>query len=146
VKDRLQTVFRIQLPVVALGVALALTLGGCAGSGSGNAASGGSGAASSGQDAAAGGAGGGSPANGRHRMAEALATLGLSDDQKAKIRAIMSDARKQSANADPATRRANYRAAMAKVQDVLTPDQRTKLQAKLDEMRKERQAGATPQS
>jgi len=79
-------------------------------------------------------------------MAEALATLGLSDEQKSQIRDIMSATRKQNADADPATRRANYKAAFAKIDGVLTPDQRAKLHAKLDEFRKERQAGASPQS
>jgi len=144
VKDRLHTLVRSQLSLAALGVAFAFALGGCSGS------SGGGSAAASSQDAAGGGAGagapGGSAANGRHRMAQALASLGLSDDQKTQIRAIMSAARKESAGADPATRRANYKAAIAKIDSVLTPDQLTKWHAKLDEMRKERQPGASPQS
>jgi len=142
VKDRLHTLVRSQLSLAVLGVAFVFALGGCAGS------SGGGGAAASSQDASGGGAGApaGSAANGRHRMAQALASLGLSDDQKSQIRAIMSAARKESAGADPATRRANYKAAIAKIDGVLTPDQLTKWHAKLDEMRKERQPGASPQS
>ncbi len=140
-KDRLHIIVRTQLALAAIGVAFALTLGGCSGSNSGDSAAGGGSGAATAQDA--GGAGGaGSAASGRHWMAKALASLGLSDDQKSKIRGIMSDARKQSAGADPATRRANFRAAMAKIDAVLTPDQRTKL----DEMRKERQQGAKTQS
>ncbi len=139
-KDRLHALVRAQLSLAAIGVALAFALGGCSGTSSG----GGSGAS---QDAASGGgaaagAPGGSPANGRRWMAKALASLGLSDDQKTRIRAIMSATRKENAGADPATRRANFKAAFAKIDDVLTPDQRTKLA----ELRKERQAGASPQS
>jgi Spy/CpxP family protein refolding chaperone len=77
-------------------------------------------------------------------MAEALMGLGLSDAQKSQIRDIMSAARKQSAGADPATRRANFAAAMAKIDTVLTPDQRTKLHQKLDQMRSERQQSSSP--
>jgi Spy/CpxP family protein refolding chaperone len=120
-------------------MAFAFALGACSGSSGG-------GAAASAQDAAGGGGAGTSAANGRHRMAQALASLGLSDDQKSQIRAIMGAARKESAGADPATRRANYKAAIAKIDSVLTPDQLTKWHAKLAEMRKERQPGASPQS
>jgi Spy/CpxP family protein refolding chaperone len=56
----------------------------------------------------------------------------------------MSAARKQSAGADQATRRANFQAAMAKIDTILTPDQRTKLHAKLDQMRNERQQSSSP--
>ena len=86
----------------------------------------------------------GGPSGGRHRMAEALMGLGLSDAQKAQVRDIMSAARKQSAGADQATRRANFQAAMAKIDTILTPDQRTKLHAKLDQMRNERQQSSSP--
>jgi len=64
-------------------------------------------------------------------MAQALASLGLTDAQKNQIRAIMSAARKENASADPATRRANFQAAFAKIDTVLTPAQRTKLHAML---------------
>jgi len=114
----------------ALGIVLSLALAGCSGSNSANA-----GGASQDSGGGTGAASGESPANGRHRMAEALASLGLSDAQKSQIREIMSDARKNSANADPMTRRANYRAAIAKIDTVLTPDQRTKLHAKIAQMR-----------
>jgi len=140
VTDRLQALVRTQVSLAAIGVSLALALGGCSGSNSGSGsprAAGGGGAY---------GAGGGSPANGRRHMAEALMGLGLSDVQKSEIREIMGAARKASAGADPETRRANFKAAFAKIDAVLTPDQRTKLHAKLDEMRKERQQGAPAQS
>jgi Spy/CpxP family protein refolding chaperone len=77
-------------------------------------------------------------------MAEALMSLGLSDTQKNQIRGIMADARAKNQNADQDTRRANYKAAFAKIDTVLTPDQRTRLHAKLDAMRKEHDA-APPQ-
>ena len=85
----------------------------------------------------------GAAAAGRHRMAEALMSLGLSDDQKTRIRDIMKAARaKNTPDTDPATRRANYEAARAKIDTVLTPDQRTRLHAKIDQMRKEREQGS----
>ena len=71
--------------------------------------------------------------NGRermHRFAAALATLNLTDDQKDKIRAIMADARAKS-KADPTTRRANFQAALAQVDQVLTPDQRAKFHTEI---------------
>ena len=77
-------------------------------------------------------------------MAQALMGLGLSDAQKSRIRDIMSDMRKQSAGADPATRRANFQAAMTKIDTVLTPDQRKRLHEKLDQMRNERQQSSSP--
>ena len=137
--EHLHVFRRAHISLAAAGVALALALGGCSGS---NSASSGGGY----QDAGAGSASGQSPANGRHRMAQALASLGLSDSQKTQIRDIMSDARKNSTGADPATRRANFQAAIAKIDTVLTPDQRTKLHAKLAQMRSERPQRASPQS
>ncbi len=84
--------------------------------------------------------GGPPPGAGRHMMAQALMSLGLSDDQKGKIRDIMSDVKKQNEGVtDPETRRANYKAGYTKIETVLTPDQRTKLHAKMEEMRKERE-------
>jgi Spy/CpxP family protein refolding chaperone len=83
---------------------------------------------------------GGPQGGGRRMMAQALMSLGLSDDQKGKIRDIMSDVKKQNEGVtDPDTRRANYKAGFAKIETVLTPDQRTKLHAKMDAMRKERE-------
>ncbi len=82
--------------------------------------------------------------NGRERMrrfAAALATLNLTGAQQDKIKAIMADARAKSKGADPDTRRANFRAAFAQIDDVLTPDQRAKLHA---EMPAFHQGAATP--
>ena len=63
-------------------------------------------------------------------------SLNLSDAQKTQIRSIMADTRKQNENVtDRDQRRANYKAAMTKVEAVLTPAQRTELHAKLDAMR-----------
>ncbi len=88
----------------------------------------------------------GPPGGGRHVMAEALMSLGLSDAQKQQIRGIMADTRAKNQNVDPETKRANYKAAFAKIDTVLTPDQRTRLHAKMDQMRKEREQGTPPQS
>jgi Spy/CpxP family protein refolding chaperone len=143
VKHRFNALFTTQLSLAALGVALAVAISGCGGSSSN------SGGAGSQQDSAgsvSAGTGPGAAAGGRHMMAQALMGLGLTDAQKSQIRDIMSAARKNNANADPATRRANYKAAFEKIDTILTPDQRTQLHAKLAELRKERQAGASPQS
>ena len=70
-----------------------------------------------------------------HRFAKVLESLNLSEDEKQKIRAIMADAREKSRNADPETRRANFKAAFAQIDAILTPDQRTQLHAKLQAMR-----------
>jgi len=65
---------------------------------------------------------------GGRRFGEMLAKLGLNDAQKARIKGIMKSARDQNQNVtDPEQRRANFRAAFAKVEDVLTPAQRDKL-------------------
>jgi Spy/CpxP family protein refolding chaperone len=143
VNHRFNAIFKTQLSLAALGVTLAAAVSGCGGSTAN------SGGAASQQDAGgsvSAGTGPGAAAGGRHMMAQALMGLGLSDDQKAQIRDIMRAARKESVGADPATRRANYKAAFAKIDTVLTPDQRVRLQTKLAELRKERQQGAVPQS
>jgi len=134
VKHRFHALIRTHIALAAIvAAAFALTVTGCSGSNS------------SSQDTGSAAAGGG-PAGGRHRMAEALMGLGLSDAQKSQIRDIMSAARKQSTGADPATRRANFQAAMAKIDTVLTPEQRKQLHAKLDQMRGQRAASSPPPS
>jgi Spy/CpxP family protein refolding chaperone len=63
---------------------------------------------------------------GRHHrgMGKFFKDLNLSPDQKAKVKQIMSDARKKNAGADPQTRRAGMKAALQTVRDtVLTPAQ-----------------------
>jgi Spy/CpxP family protein refolding chaperone len=83
---------------------------------------------------------GGPQGGGRRIMAQVLMSLGLTDDQKGKIRGIMSDVKKQNEGVtDPETRRANYKAGYAKIETVLTPDQLSKFHAKMDQMRKERE-------
>jgi Spy/CpxP family protein refolding chaperone len=85
---------------------------------------------------------GGPQPNGPHgnRMGKILMSLNLNDDQKTQIRAIIADARKQNANVtDRDQKRANMKAAYAKVDTVLTPAQRTQLHAKLDAMRQQNQ-------
>ena len=87
------------------------------------------------------------PAGGEHghRMGEMLMSLSLTDAQKTRIRGIMADARKQNENVtDRDTRRANMKAALSKVETVLTPSQRTALHAKMDAMRQQNQT-AHPQ-
>jgi Spy/CpxP family protein refolding chaperone len=75
---------------------------------------------------------------GQHMMGEALMSLNLNDGQKDRIRAIMADARKQNQNVtDRMQRRANMRAALKKVETVLTPAQAKVFHAKMDEMRKQ---------
>jgi Spy/CpxP family protein refolding chaperone len=75
-----------------------------------------------------------------HRMGQMLMSLDLSDAQKAQIRAIMADAHKQNANVtDREQRRANMKAALAKIDTVLTPAQRTALHAKMDAARRQTQ-------
>jgi Spy/CpxP family protein refolding chaperone len=86
---------------------------------------------------------GGPPADGHHgnRMGEVLKSLNLTDAQKTQIRAIIADARKQNQNVtDRDQRRANMKAAMGKVEAVLTPAQRTELHAKMDAMHQQNQA------
>lgn len=86
------------------------------------------------------------PGGGRHLLATALMSVGLSDAQKAKIRSLVSDTRAKNHDADPATRRANWKNAFAKIDTLLSSDQRTRLHAKLDQMRKDQAQGAAPQS
>jgi Spy/CpxP family protein refolding chaperone len=72
----------------------------------------------------------------RGRMGKVLMSLNLTDAQKTQIRAIMADAHKQNESiTDREQKRANMRAALAKVDTVLTPAQRTELHAKLEAMR-----------
>ncbi len=122
-------------------LALAATLlvaAGCSAqhSDSDSSGSAGAGAAGGAASSAAGPAGSGQSPQARGRMGQVLMSLDLSDDQKAKIKQIMADARKQNENVtDRATRRANFRAAFQKVEAVLTPDQQTQFKAKMAAMR-----------
>lgn len=86
-------------------------------------------------------AGGGAHGN---RMGKALLSLNLSDAQKTQIRAIIADARKQNENVtDRDQKRANMKAAYAKVDTVLSPAQRTELHAKIDAMRQQNASAHT---
>ncbi len=70
------------------------------------------------------------------RMGQLLMALDLSDQQKSQIREIIGDARKQNQTVtDRDARRANMKAAYAKIDSVLTPAQRTQFHTKLDAMR-----------
>jgi len=83
-----------------------------------------------------------SPSSRGQRFGQMLLALNLSDDQKSQIRTIMSDARAKNANVtDQDTRRANMKAAFAKVEAVLTPDQRTKLHAEIEKAKAEHGGG-----
>lgn len=79
---------------------------------------------------------------GRDRFGQVLMSLGLSDDQKAKIRSIMANARQKNQNADRDTRRKTMRAAFAQIENVLTPAQRDQLHQKMQAMRRNRQQGS----
>ena len=82
-------------------------------------------------------------AGGEHgqRMGQLLMSLNLSDAQKAQIRSMIADARKQNENVtDRDARRANMKAAYAKFDTVLTPAQRTQFHAKMDAMRRQYQS------
>jgi Spy/CpxP family protein refolding chaperone len=88
----------------------------------------------------------GDQVQGQHgrRMGQLLMSLNLSDAQKTQIRAIMADAHKQNQNVtDRDERRANMKAAMGKIDTVLTPAQRTELHAKMDAMRAQGQPAHT---
>jgi Spy/CpxP family protein refolding chaperone len=79
-------------------------------------------------------------ANGGRRFGRILLSLGLSDVQKSQIRDLMKAARaKNQSVTDPQVKRANMRAAFAQIDQVLTPDQRTQLHAKLQAARKQQQ-------
>jgi Spy/CpxP family protein refolding chaperone len=90
--------------------------------------------------AGAPGPGGG---HGNQRFAKMLMSLNLSDDQQNQIRGIMKAARDQNKSlTDVQAKRDNMRAAFTKVEAVLTPAQRTKLQAERDAARAQRAADA----
>jgi Spy/CpxP family protein refolding chaperone len=67
-----------------------------------------------------------------------LNTLGLSDAQKQQIKTAMQQSRQANQNADPATRKANREKLRAQIDAILTPDQRTRLQAALAQQRAQR--------
>jgi Spy/CpxP family protein refolding chaperone len=96
------------------------------------------GAAALAQQAPDGGQGGqgGQGGPNRSRMAQALMSLGLSDGQKQQIRDIMAGMRKQNQGVtDRDQRRANMKAAFAKIDTVLTPSQRDALHKQMQAMR-----------
>jgi Spy/CpxP family protein refolding chaperone len=89
---------------------------------------------------------GGAPAgpHGGNRMGKILMSLNLTDAQKTQIRSIMADTRKQNQNVtDREQRRANFKAAYAKIDDVLTPAQRTQFHAKMDAMHQQNEPAHT---
>lgn len=87
-----------------------------------------------------------SPAPGMHRhhhghrggYMRVLQTLGLSAAQKQQIQTAMQQSRQSNQNADPATRKANRAQLRSRIDAILTPDQRTRLQAALAQQRAQR--------
>jgi Spy/CpxP family protein refolding chaperone len=80
--------------------------------------------------AAPGPGGGQGHGKGRQQFAKMLMTLDLSDSQKGQIRSIMSDARAKSKTlTDPQDKRKTMFAAFQNIEAVLTPAQKTKLDA-----------------
>jgi Spy/CpxP family protein refolding chaperone len=78
-------------------------------------------------------------------MGAILKTLGLSDQQKAKIKQIMHDTHAKNENADPQTRHANMKAAMDQIRtSVLTPQQRARFDAKVKEWKEQHPEGGPP--
>lgn len=77
--------------------------------------------------------------HGRHHNAfrSALLGLNLSASQKTQIDQIFAQARGQNKAADPATRKANRARVRTHVEAVLTPAQRTQLQAALQQARRQ---------
>jgi Spy/CpxP family protein refolding chaperone len=73
--------------------------------------------------------------HGRHHngFRTALAGLNLSAAQKSQIDQIFAQSRGQNKGADPATRKANRARMRGQVEAVLTPSQRTQLQAALQQ-------------
>ncbi|MDQ2857090.1 MAG: hypothetical protein M3R53_00375 [Candidatus Eremiobacteraeota bacterium] len=79
--------------------------------------------------------------SGHHRgsaMRHALKTLGLSADQKTRIKEIMTSYRASRHSASPQTRRQ----LRANIEGVLTPDQRTRFAAAMQQQARSRSQGA----
>jgi Spy/CpxP family protein refolding chaperone len=71
-----------------------------------------------------------------HRFGRILKSLNLTPAQEDQIKTIMADARKKNETApDPQTKGANMRAAIAQIDQILTPAQRTEFDAKMQAMR-----------
>jgi Spy/CpxP family protein refolding chaperone len=93
-----------------------------------------------------------SPAPGTHRhhhghrggYMRVLNTLGLSDGQKQQIQSVVQQSRQANQTADPATRKANRAKLRAQIDAILTPDQRTRLQAALAQQRAQRRTMQGP--
>ncbi len=82
--------------------------------------------------------------HGGNRMGQLLMSLGLSDDQKTKIRTMREDLAKQNEGVtDPMQRRANMRAAFANIDKILTPEQDAKFKTEMAAMQARRSADTT---
>ncbi|MFN2460318.1 MAG: hypothetical protein ABR591_06495 [Candidatus Velthaea sp.] len=89
---------------------------------------------------------GAAPAGARHHRSafmHALRTLNLSPQQKDQIKSLVQQSRSANQNADPSARRANREKLHADINGVLTPAQRTQLQAEIE---RERREPAAPRS
>lgn len=62
---------------------------------------------------------------------QALRSVGLTPDQRAKIKGMVADSKAANQNADPATKRANRRQLRSNIEGVLTPDQLAQYRAAL---------------
>ena len=79
----------------------------------------------------------GRPGGGNRFMAKILMGLGLSDDQKNRIRELRKQAEEKNQNVtDRDQRRANMKEFFTKMRDVLTPQQRAKFDAQIAAWRK----------
>jgi Spy/CpxP family protein refolding chaperone len=79
------------------------------------------------------------PNHRRHRRSpylHAMRGLHLSDAQRQQIAGILKSSRAASKGADAQTRRANMQAMRRQIDGILTPDQRTQLQAKVAQARR----------
>ena len=77
-----------------------------------------------------------------HRFGRILKSLNLTPAQEDQIKTIMADARKKNETVtDRATRGQNMKAALAQVDQVLTPSQRTEFHAKIQAMRQSQGQG-----
>src|SRR5580700_10560485 len=112
-----------------LALLAALAIAGC--SRSADTGSGGDNAA---QPGSAGAMSQGGPAR-IHRFGRILQSLNLTPAQETQIKTIMANTRAKNTGADTQTKRDNMKAALAQIDQILTPAQRTELHAKMQAMR-----------
>ena|SRR5579871_5818557 len=131
--------FHLTALAAALGLAVVTGATGCGSGSHGPGAIAGDAASGGGAQSAQGG-----QRSGR-MMGKILLSLGLSDSQKARIRAIRDATFKENRDVtDRAQRRENMRKMFAQINAVLTPAQQAEFKTKLEAMRKHRQEQAPP--